>query len=59
MQPNKVMYIDLLDPLPKSYAPKKGEEMNRSTYSTMRYTKPFLKISQTQKITAGNKLGLD
>ena len=38
MQPNKIMYIDLPDPLPKSYAPKKGEEMNRSTYSTMRYT---------------------
>ena len=37
MQPNKIMYIDLPDPLPKSYAPKKGEEMNRSTYSTMRY----------------------
>ena len=37
MQPNKIMYIDLADPLPKSYAPKKGEEMNRSTYSTMRY----------------------
>ena len=31
------MYIDLADPLPKSYAPKKGEEMNRSTYSTLRY----------------------
>ena len=38
MQPNKIMYIDLPNPLPKSYAPKKGEEMNRSTYSTMRYT---------------------
>ena len=38
MQPNKIMYIDLPDPLPKSYAPKKGEEMNRSTYSTMRYS---------------------
>ena len=37
MQPNKIMYIDLADPLPKSYAPKKGEELNRSTYSTMRY----------------------
>ena len=37
MQPNKIMYIDLPDPLPKSYAPKMGEEMNRSTYSTMRY----------------------
>ena len=37
MQPNKIMYIDLADPLPKSYAPKKVEEMNRSTYSTMRY----------------------
>ena len=24
--------------MPKSYTPKKGEEMNRSTYSTMRYT---------------------
>ncbi|RUS74754.1 hypothetical protein EGW08_017483 [Elysia chlorotica] len=23
MQPNKIMYIDLADPLPKSYAPKK------------------------------------
>ena len=33
MQLNKIMYIDLVDPLPKSYAPKKGEEMNRSTYS--------------------------
>ena len=32
------MYIDLADPLPKSYAPKKGEEVNRSTYSTRRYT---------------------
>ena len=31
------MYIDLADPLPKSYATKKGEEMNRSTYGTMRY----------------------
>ena len=31
------MYIDLADPIPKSYAPKKGEEINRSTYSTMRY----------------------
>ena len=39
MQPNKIMYIDLVDPLPKSYAPKKGEDMNRSTYSTMRYNK--------------------
>ena len=29
MQLNKTMYIDLPDPLPKSYAPKKGEEMNR------------------------------
>ena len=37
MQPNKIMYIDLADPLLKSYAPKKGEEMNTSTYSTMRY----------------------
>ena len=37
MQLNKIMCIDLPDPLPKSYAPKKGEEMNRSTYSTMRY----------------------
>ena len=35
MQLNKKMYIDLVDPLPKSYAPKKGEEVNRSTYSTM------------------------
>ena len=41
MQPNKIMYIDLADPLPKSYAPKKGEEMNRSTYSTMRYIDLF------------------
>ena len=40
MQLNKIMYIDLADPLPKSYAPKKGEEMNRSTYSTMLYTDP-------------------
>ena len=38
MQLNKIMYIDLPDPLPKSYAPKKGEEMNRSTYGTMRYS---------------------
>ena len=38
MQLNKKMYTDLVDRLPKSYAPKKGEEMNRSTYSTMRYT---------------------
>ena len=38
MQLNKTMYIDLVDPLPKSYAPKKGEKMNRSTYSTMHYT---------------------
>ena len=37
MHPNKTMYIDLTGPLPESYAPKKGEEMNRSTYSTMRY----------------------
>ena len=37
MQLNKTMFIDPADPLPKSYAPKKGEEMNRSTYSTMRY----------------------
>ena len=37
MQPNKIMYIDLADPFLKSYAPKKVEEMNRSTYSTMRY----------------------
>ena len=37
MQLNTIMYIDLADPLPKSYAPKKGEEMNRSTYSTMCY----------------------
>ena len=37
MQPNKIMYIGLANPLPKSYAPKKGEEMNRSAYSTMRY----------------------
>ena len=37
MQLKKIMYIDLVNPLPKSYAPKKGEEMNRSTYSTMRY----------------------
>ena len=38
MQLNKIMYIDLADPLTKSYAPKKGEEMNRSTYSTVRYS---------------------
>ena len=38
MQPNKIMYIDLANPPAKSYAPKKGEEMNRSTYSTMRYS---------------------
>ena len=38
MQLNKTMYLDRVDPLPKSYAPKKGEEMNRSTYSTMRYS---------------------
>ena len=38
MQLNKIMYIDLADPLPKSYAPEKGEEMNRSSYSTIRYT---------------------
>ena len=37
MQLIKIMYIDLVDPLPRSYAPKKAEEMNRSTYSTMRY----------------------
>ena len=37
MHLNKTMYIDLVDPLPKGYAPKKGEEINRSTYSTMRY----------------------
>ena len=30
MQLNKIMYTDLVDPLPKSFAPKKGEEMNRS-----------------------------
>ena len=41
MQLNKIMYIDLVDPLPKSYARKKGEEMNRSTYSTMRYNVIF------------------
>ena len=35
MQPNEIMYIDLADPLPKSYAPIKGEEMKRSTYSSM------------------------
>ena len=31
MQLNKIMYIDLADPLPKSYTPKKikGKEMNR------------------------------
>ena len=35
------MYKDLVNLIPKSYAPKKkGEEMNRSTYSTMRYTEP-------------------
>ena len=37
MQLNKIMYIDLPEPLPKIYAPKKGDEMNNSTYSTMRY----------------------
>ena len=37
MQLNNIMFIDPADPLPKSYAPKKGEEMNRSTYITMRY----------------------
>ena len=37
MQLNKIMYIDLADPLPKSYAPKKGQEKNRSTYSIIRY----------------------
>ena len=37
MQLNKIMYIDLVDPLLKSYAPKKGKEMNQSTYRTMRY----------------------
>ena len=42
MQPNKIMFIDLVNPLPKSYALKKGEEMNRSTYRTMRYTEGFL-----------------
>ena len=52
MQPNKIMYIDLADPLPKSYAPKKGEEMNRSTYSTMRYNN---EISLTT-IGLGNQL---
>ena len=36
--------IDLPDPLLKSYAPKKGEEMNRSTYSTMRYNEIWVKI---------------
>ena len=39
MQPNKIMYIDLADPLPKVTHQKKGEEMNRSTYSTIRYNK--------------------
>ena len=37
MQLNKIMYIDLASPPAKNYAPKKGEEVNRSTYSTMRY----------------------
>ena len=46
MQLNKIVYIDLADPLPKSYAPKKGEEMNRSTYGTMRlYTRIFVPLS--------------
>ena len=39
MQLNKTMFIDLIDPLPKIHTPKKGEETNRSTYSTMRYKK--------------------
>ena len=47
MQLNKIMYIDLVAPLPKSYAPKKGEEMNRSTYSTMRYNE---KVHKTNNI---------
>ena len=46
MQLNKIMYIDLADPLPKSYAPKKGEEMNRSTYSTMRYSLNTAKVGR-------------
>ena len=49
------MYIDLVDPLPKSYAPKKGEEMNRSTYRTMRYNaipEYDIKKKQNQKIFA-------
>ena len=49
MQPNKIMYIDLADPLPKSYAPKKGEEMNRSTYRTMRYNYQKKKKGRNKK----------
>ena len=35
MQLNKIMYTDLAIPLSKSYAPEKGEEMNRSTYNAL------------------------
>ena len=55
MQLNKTMYIDLVDPLPKSYAPKKGEEMNRSTYRTMHHNaipEYDIKKKQNQKILA-------
>ena len=51
MQLNKTMYKDLVDPLPKSYAPKKGEEMNRSIYSTMLYTRNPQQCCEVKGIT--------
>ena len=58
MQLNKIVYIDLADPLPKSYAPKKGEEMNRSTYGTMRYKNicPFVCFTLQKVIFCGVRI---
>ena len=55
MQLKKIMYIDPADPLPKSYAPKKGEEMNTSTYVRMRYNYPKKSINRNRKKTGKNE----
>ena len=55
MQLNKIMYIDLADPLPKSYAPKKGEKMNRSTCSKMRYRKNYDCKSTLTTVSNGDR----
>ena len=52
MQLNKTTYIDLVDPLPKSFAPIKGEEMNRS----LSYSKMRLRYVYTKRLAASNTI---